>query len=195
MMTIIEILDHLQDSYGKPNLMTLFNKDTLFHSSMTPCNSPEMLFYRIEQCQKIQHIGKVLYSDDQIIDTAVRILVTSNMFPLKEFDAWESIASKTYPALKTFFHKAYGCCLTALELRSMSGKNRYVSQTIYNILEGNDTDGNTVTTITQTAATSAAGPTTMAAGTSGVTSNAYSLTINVNIAVAINQLLASSPQS
>ena len=107
MMTIIEILDHLQDSYGKPNLMTLFNKDTLFHSPMTPCNSPEMLFYRIEQCQEIQHIQKVLYSDNQIIDTAVRILVMSNMFLLKEFDAWESITSKTYPALKTFFHKAY----------------------------------------------------------------------------------------
>jgi hypothetical protein len=29
-MTIIEILDQLQDSYGKPNMMRLFNNDTLF---------------------------------------------------------------------------------------------------------------------------------------------------------------------
>jgi hypothetical protein len=55
-MTIIKILDQLQDSYGKPNMMTLFNNDTLFHSPMTPGDSPEMLFYRIKQCQEIQRI-------------------------------------------------------------------------------------------------------------------------------------------
>jgi hypothetical protein len=82
-MTIIEILDQLQDSYGKPNMMTLFNNDTLFCSLMTPRDSPETLFYRIKKCQEIQCIGKVPYPDDQIIATAVCILVTSNMFPLK----------------------------------------------------------------------------------------------------------------
>jgi hypothetical protein len=29
-MNIIEILNQLKDSYGKPNMMMLFNKDTLF---------------------------------------------------------------------------------------------------------------------------------------------------------------------
>jgi hypothetical protein len=29
-MSINVILDQLQDSYGKPNIMTLFNNDTLF---------------------------------------------------------------------------------------------------------------------------------------------------------------------
>ncbi len=49
MMTIIEILNQLQDSYSKPNMMTLFNNDTLFRSPTTPGNSPEMmLFYRIK---------------------------------------------------------------------------------------------------------------------------------------------------
>jgi hypothetical protein len=82
-MTIIKILDQLQDSYGKPNVMTLFNNNTLFQSPMTPGNYPEMLFYRIKQCQEIQQIRKLPYSEDQIITTAVRILVKSNMFPLK----------------------------------------------------------------------------------------------------------------
>jgi hypothetical protein len=88
-MTIIEIFDQLQDSYGKPNMMTLFNNSTLFRSPMTPGNSPEMLFYRIEQCQEIQWIRKVSYLDNQIFDTVVRILVTSNMFSLKKFNGWE----------------------------------------------------------------------------------------------------------
>jgi hypothetical protein len=41
-MTIIKFLDQSQDSYGKPNMMMLFNNDTLFWSPMTSGNSPEM---------------------------------------------------------------------------------------------------------------------------------------------------------
>jgi hypothetical protein len=81
--------------------MTLFNSNTLFCSLMTPGNSPEILFYRIKKCQEIQQIRKVPYSNNQIIATAVRILVMSNMFPLKEFEVWELMANKMYPALKT----------------------------------------------------------------------------------------------
>jgi hypothetical protein len=66
-MSINVILNQLQDSYGKPNMMTLFNNNALFRSPMTPTNSPEMLFYCIEQCQEIQPIGKLPNSNDQII--------------------------------------------------------------------------------------------------------------------------------
>jgi hypothetical protein len=73
----------------------------------------------------------------------------------------------------------------------MSGQNRYASQTIYNILEVNDnTDDNTVTSITQTATVAVASTTTMFAGMSGITTTAYGPTINMEIAVAINQLSA-----
>jgi hypothetical protein len=84
-MSIIDILAQLQNSYGKLNMMTLFNNDTLFRSPMKPGDSPEMLFYRLEQCQEVQRIGKVPYSDEQIIANAIRILATSNIFPLKEY--------------------------------------------------------------------------------------------------------------
>jgi hypothetical protein len=157
----------------------------------TPGNSLEMLFYHIEQCQEIQRIRKVPHLDDQIIATAVRILVTSNMFPLKEFNAWELTANKTYSALTTFFHEVYGQCLMALELRSTSGQNGYTSKTMYNVLEGDDnTDDNTVSTITQTAVVAAAGTTATSAGMSGITTTVYGLTINADIAAAINQLSA-----
>jgi hypothetical protein len=191
-MTIMKILDQLQDSYGRPNTMTLFKNHTLFHSPMTPGDSLEMPFYRIKQCQEIQRIEKVPYSDDQIITTAVRILITSNMFLLKEFDTWESTVNKTYLALKTFFHKAYGRHLMALELWSTSGQNGYTSSlTIFNVMEGDDnTNNNTVATITQTAAATAAGTTGTAPSTSGVTSNSYNLAINADIVAAISQLLA-----
>jgi hypothetical protein len=47
-MSINEILDQLQDTYGKPNMVTLFYNNTLFRSLMAPTDLPEMLFYLME---------------------------------------------------------------------------------------------------------------------------------------------------
>ena len=91
--------------------MTLLNNNTLF-------SSPVPSFYQIEQCQEIQHIGQDPYSNDQIIATAVRILIQSNISPLKEFDTWEAMAIKTYPALNTFIREVYGRRLQPIELRN-----------------------------------------------------------------------------
>jgi hypothetical protein len=183
-MSIINILNQLQVSYGKPNIMTLYTNDTLFRSPMTAGNSPEMLFYRIEQCQEIQRIGNLPYSEEQIIANAVCILLQANIFPLKEFDAWEAVTPKTYPALKTFIHAAYGRRLTALALCSTSGQNGYANQKTYNVLEegnGEDTNDDTVTTIMQTAAlTTATGGRAPSGGTA----------ISAKVTAAINQLLA-----
>ncbi len=149
---------------------------------MTPGNSPKIVFYQIEQSQEIKQIRKVPYSDNQIIATAVCILVTSNMFPLKEFDVWEAMANKMYPALKTFFHEAYGQPLTALELCSTSGQNGYASQTMYNVLESNyDTEEDATMSLTQTAAAAAAGTTAMFAGISGITTPTNGATINADL--------------
>ena len=55
-MSIIDILDQLDDMYGKPDTMTLVQNGTLFRSAFNPPDAPESLFYRIEQCQEIQVI-------------------------------------------------------------------------------------------------------------------------------------------
>jgi hypothetical protein len=154
-MSILDILTQLQDSYGKPTMMMLCQNSITFQAATAPTNSPEMLFYRIEQCQEIQCIGKLPYSGEQIIANAVRILIQPNIFPLKEFDSWEATALKTYPALKRFMHKAYGRRLTAIALQSTSGQNGYSNQTMYHVLDeehGNESDKDTVMTITKTAA-------------------------------------------
>jgi hypothetical protein len=85
-MPVNVILNQLQNSYGKPNMMMVFNNNTFFQSPMTPTNSPEMLFYCIEQCQEIQRIRKLLYSDDEIIVNTVHILFEANISPFKELD-------------------------------------------------------------------------------------------------------------
>ena len=144
---------------------------------MTPTNLPEMLFYHIKQCQEIQCIRKLPYSDGRIIANAICILFQANIFPLKEFDTWEASATKTYPALKRLFHEAYGRCLKAMALRSTSGQHGYMTQNIYNVLEGNnDTNDDTVTTITQTAA---------ATTTTGTTPTVKPA-VNLEIAATIN---------
>ena len=94
-MSVLDILDQLQNSYGKPDMMTIFNNETLYRSPMAPSDSPEVLFYRIEQCQEVQIIGKVPFTTEQIIANAVRILIGSNLLPNKEFDAWEALPIKT----------------------------------------------------------------------------------------------------
>jgi hypothetical protein len=59
-MTIRIILEQLKASYGKPDTMTLFQNDNLFRSPFPATEAPEMLFYRIEQCQEIQTLAQVL---------------------------------------------------------------------------------------------------------------------------------------
>jgi hypothetical protein len=53
-MSIINILDQLDGTYGKPDTMTLLQNNTLFQSAFNPTDAPESLFYRIKQCQEIQ---------------------------------------------------------------------------------------------------------------------------------------------
>ena len=157
---------------------------------MAPSDSPEVLFYRIEQCQEVQIIGKVPFTTEQIIANAVRILLGSNLLPNKEFDAWEALPIKTWATLKTFFQAAYGRRLTSLSLRSTSGTNGYATQNMYNILESldNDTDDDTVTTITPVTTVAAAATTT--ANTLGTTRPSIPASINADITAAINQLSA-----
>jgi hypothetical protein len=94
------------------------------------------------------------------------------------------VTPQTYPALKTFIHGAYGRRLTAMALRSTSGQNGYANQMIYNVMEAgldDDTDNDTVMTVTQAAAlTTTAGNATPL----GITA------ISNEVAAAINQLAA-----
>jgi hypothetical protein len=187
-MSVLDILTQLQDSYGKPDMMTIFKKETLYRSLMAPSDSPEVLFYRIDQCQEVQLIGKVPFTTEQIIANTVRILIGSNLLPTKEFDTWEALPIKTWATLKTFFQAAYGHRLTSLSMRSTTGQNGYANQNMYNVFEGidDDFDDDTVTTVTPITSIASATPTT--ASTMGTAQPSLPASINAEIAAAINQL-------
>ena len=190
MMSVLTILNQLQDTYGKPDMITIFVNKTLFRSPMAPSDSPEILFDRIEQCQEIQILGKVPFTTEQIIANTVCILVGSNLLPTKEFDTWDTKPIKTWATLKTFFWEAYGRHLTSLSLRSKSGQNGCASQNMYNAFEGTDedTDNNTITTITPITNIAAMAATT--AGTLGTAQPSMPSAVNAKIAASINQLSA-----
>ncbi len=100
------------------------------------------------------------------------------------------MATKTYPALKTFFQEAYGRHLMAIKLRNTTGQNGYTNN-IYNAFANGDenTDDDTDTTIVTVPpkVPQAAATVTVAASSLGTTPGSA---INAELATAINQLSA-----
>ncbi len=62
-MSIMDMLDQLETTYGKPNAMMLFANNTLFRSAFNPNDAPEALFHRIKQCQEIAILARDPYSN------------------------------------------------------------------------------------------------------------------------------------
>jgi hypothetical protein len=158
------ILNQLMANYGMPNVIVLFNNDTLFRSPFPPTDAPEMLFYCTEQCQEIQIIGQDPYSQTHIINVVVPLLMQSGIFPIREFETWDAMLNKTYPGLKTFIHEAFTRRLTAISLRNTVGSLGYVGNNA-NALAGinsttvEETDDDNATTVTQAAAAATIGST------------------------------------
>jgi hypothetical protein len=88
-MFIQDILNQMEDLYGKPSSASLIATDTLFKSPFAASEAPELLFYRIEQCQEVMTLGKLPYTLEQIIQKVLCLLMASNIFPTREFDTWE----------------------------------------------------------------------------------------------------------
>ncbi len=108
MMSIQLILEQLKVLYGPPKGNTLWDNETLFKLAFAVTNVPKRLFHCIKQCQEIAIIRQMPYMQAQLIANMMHLLLASGMFPMKEFEDWEAIAMKTWPALKTFVHGVYG---------------------------------------------------------------------------------------
>ncbi len=184
-MSIMNMLDQLKTTYGKPDAMTLCANDTLFQSAFNPNDAPEALFHRIEQCQEIAVLARDPYSDVQVINNAVRLLMQASIFPMKEFNDWEAVTPKTYLALKTFIAAAYTHCILSQQLRNTAGQMGYAPQThnMYAALDNND-DATTATGGTTTTLNAAA----MTIGS--ILTGAHTTAVPELIANAINQLSA-----
>ncbi len=192
-MSIQDILNQMEGSYGKPSSKLLCITNTLFNSPFAASDAPELLFYRIEQCQEVMTLGNLPYTSEQIIQNALRLLMASNIFPVREFDTWENSLVKTYPALKTFIHVVYTHCLNLMELRNMAAVLGYTVPTnnMNHLFEGDVNDGNSAMDNT-TATNVAAAITGSILGTGTAASNIHPgliEAINQSITPAFNQMV------
>ncbi len=74
-MSIDTIMSQMESSYGKPSPAMLFSNNTVFKGPIAATDSPETLFYRMEQCQEVMTLGNLPYTTKQIIANAVRMLM------------------------------------------------------------------------------------------------------------------------
>jgi hypothetical protein len=123
------ILNQMEGSYGKPSSGVLFTTNTLFKSPFATTKAPEILFYSIKQCQEVMVVGKLPYTTEQVIQNALCLLMASNISPMRESDTWGNSTVKTYPALKTFIHRAYLQCYNSMELHNTSSSLGYTAPT------------------------------------------------------------------
>ena len=189
-MSIESIMSQMESSYGKPSPAMLYTNDTVFKSPIAATDSPEALFYRMEQCQEVMTLGNLPYTTEQIIANAVRVLMASKMFPTRDFETWESIMPKTYPALKTFFHEAYNCRLNAIDLQNTLGGMGYApAQNMYNVLDYGNNDDSTADGSMVTAVQPPTATTVMASTIGNGTSMASGLA-HPGLIAAINQSIA-----
>ena len=108
-MSINEILDQLESTYGRPDATALLQNDALYRGALANTDSPETLFLRLELCQEVQILANNPFTDAQMLHQAVLLLRQSNILPTKDFDDWEDVAIKSRPIMKLFFHKRYTC--------------------------------------------------------------------------------------
>ena len=123
-----------------------------------------------------------------MINNAVRLLMQANIFPLKEFEDWEAITPKTYPALKTFVGGAFTRRILAQQLRNTVGQIGYTTQNnnMYTILADDEDDDETAVTDTTLMNVTTMNAATLSTGNAIAAANS----VHESVINAINQLNA-----
>jgi len=191
-MNIIDMLDELVTTYGRPTPVALLTNDTLFRSAYSPIDAPEVLFRRIENCQEVQVLGDDPYTAVQLLNNAVRLLLACGLYQ-RDFEEWDrrAAADKTYLQLKPFIQAAFQRRLNASG--NTTGQQGYV-QNAFNALtedSDDDIDDDVATIVTQLAAMTNQSQLT-AASTTATTNNvnAAITQLAANQQTMMNQLMA-----
>ena len=138
-MTIQDILAQLETTFARPTSTIVFNNNTRFTAPFDQRETPENLFHRIEECQEIAILGGAPYTVNQIMGNTMYLLLQSGIFPTREFESWDAVVAKSWPALKTFVQQAYQRRLVASGLRNTSGQQGYTThQNAFQAFETND---------------------------------------------------------
>jgi len=152
LMEIIDIMEQMTTTYGRPTPTVLLHNDTLFRSPYSPTDAPEVLFSRIEDWQEIMTLGEDPYTPMQLLNNAIRLLLGCELYQ-RNFEEWDRklVADKIWITLKPFIQEAYQHKLNATG--NTSGQHGYM-QNAFAVLEesDDDEDDDVATVITQMAA-------------------------------------------
>jgi hypothetical protein len=109
-----KILDQLSQIYGHPTLAALELDDVAFPSQYSAANAPKVLFRCIKNCAEIAILGNNPYTDCQLINNAIRLLLTTGLY-IRPFKVWDRLlpVAQTWIKLHRLIQEAFQHCLNA----------------------------------------------------------------------------------
>ena len=144
-MRVIDILDQLSLIYGQPTPAALEANDHIFRSPTSAADAPEVLFRRIEECAEKALLGQNPYTDKQLINNTIRLLLTTGLY-IRAFEDWDQLAdtAKTWIELRRLIQEAFQRRLNATA--PTAGHHGYApalpyQHNAFGALAGNDSDG------------------------------------------------------
>ena len=107
-MEIHAILDQLSSTYGMPTPAALELNDVTFCSAYSPADAPKVLFRRIKICTGITIIGNNPYTDYQIINNAIHLLLATGLY-VRAFKEWDCLTpiNQTWIELRRTIQEAF----------------------------------------------------------------------------------------
>ena len=144
-MRVIDILDQLSLIYRQPTPAALEANDHIFRSPTSAADAPEVLFRRIEECAEKALLGQNPYTDKQLINNTIRLLLTTGLY-IRAFEDWDQLAdtAKTWIELRRIIQEAFQRRLNATA--PTAGHHGYApalpyQHNAFGALAGNDSDG------------------------------------------------------
>jgi hypothetical protein len=127
-----------------------------FHSQYSAANAPKVVFRCIENCAKIAILGQNPYTDHQLINNAIHLLLTTGLYQ-RPFEEWDRLllATQTWVALQALIQEAFSWHLNMTA--PTAGHHGYApthpyQQNAFGILGKDDDDDKVNAVATQVAA-------------------------------------------
>jgi hypothetical protein len=143
-MSALVILDQLSELYGHPTPAVLEQNNKIFRSPYLAANPPEVFFRRIQDCAKIALLGRNPYTDHQLINNTICLLLTTGLY-LHPFKDWDPLLSQaqTWLALRAMIQESFQRRLN--ETAPTAGHRGYApampfQQNAFSALAENDSD-------------------------------------------------------
>ena len=107
-MSVQDILDQLLSIYGQPTPAAMEINDTAFRGVYSAADAPKLLFRRIEDCAEIATFGHNPYTDRQLLQNAICLLLTTGLY-VRAFEEWDCLqpAAQTWVTLRMMIQEAF----------------------------------------------------------------------------------------